>query len=80
MILYKLGSSIISVIGEGATGHGGVETNIGGGRQDLARAGRDKLELTAMAGAHGAATRSRAMAAVVVKPAMVLATSPYGDD
>ena len=33
-----------------------------------------------MADMLGAAACSRAMAAVVVKPAMVLATSPYGDD
>ena len=44
------------------------------------RAGRSKLELAAMAGALGAAARSRAMAAVAVKPAAVLATSPYGND
>ena len=61
-------------------GHNSAGTNTGGGRRDLARAGRGKLELAAMAGALGAAVRSRTMAVVVVKLAMVLVTSPYSDD
>jgi len=52
-------------------GHVGVETNTGGGRQDLARAGRGKLELTAMAGMLGSVARTRAVAAVAIKPATV---------
>jgi len=48
-------------------GHGSVETNIGGGRRDLARADRGKLELTAMAGALGAVARSHTVAVVAVK-------------
>jgi len=70
----------VSIIGEGATGHGGAKTNTGQGRWDLVRAGHGKFELAAMAGALGAAAHSRATAAVVVKPATVLATSPYDND
>ena len=61
-------------------GPSGVEINTGEGKRDLARACRGKLELTAMTGALSAVAHSRATAAVAVKLATVLATSPYGDD
>ena len=61
-------------------GHGSVETNTRGGRQDLARAGRGKIELVTVADTLGAAAHSCATAVVVVKSAAILATSPYGDD
>ena len=59
-------------------GHGSVETNIGGGRRDLARVGHGKLELAAMAGALGAAALPHTT--VAVKPVVVLSTSPYSND
>ena len=57
----------MSIIGEGATGHGGAETNTRGGRRDLVRAGHVKLELMAMVGALDAVARSHAVVAVAVK-------------
>ena len=48
-------------------GHGGVKTNTGGGRRDLARASRDKHELTTMVGALGVAVCLKAVAVVAVK-------------
>jgi len=61
-------------------GHGSAETNTGGGRRDLARVGRGKRELVAMTGTLGVVAHSHVMAAVAVKSAAVLATSPYDND
>ena len=61
------GQRWVSVFGVGTRVHGGSETNIGGGRWGLARAGRGELELATMVGALGAAARSLMVAAVAVK-------------
>ena len=57
----------MSVIGEGALGHGGAETNKGQGRWGLVRVGCGERVLAAMVDVHGGVTHSHAATVVAVK-------------
>ena len=69
----------VSVFEDGARVHGNTATRARGGRRGLVRDGRDELELTAMADAHGAVACSLVAVTVAVMLATVIACMTYGD-